>query len=346
MYIRASRDAFPPDECGRRGRKHKGAKVIEKQDTTQAKAIQVTRRQTQKSPVHTRLPASTHVYPSAQGHPPLGELSEHRLLILKVNALTAKVVHKYQRQIPTLAIPTFPYVVVNAFTWSSLGGNPAVIVLLPPGSLATNTSPPVMDTPAMIALAKSFAQPISVFLAPPRTRHGRRHIRYQGLLPGVRNPGGEDNAVKFRTAAGMVNSARAAPSPMSAHQEDDNDGEFYEIELPSSVVQELTREERDRFVARGGGKMGKYLMVVLDEHAELEGRDINIPALLETGPFGVISLTRLTPDEDHTFVSRTFAPANGIMEDHVCGGAHNPHGSLSCLMYSEWAEGGGGRKCM
>ncbi|KAF9231303.1 hypothetical protein BU15DRAFT_68451 [Melanogaster broomeanus] len=260
---------------------------------------------------------------------------------------------------------TFPYVVVNAFTRSSLGGNPAVIVLLPPGSLAPNTPTPVLDTPAMIALAKSFAQPISVFLAPPApgTDDGIFDIRffanehaplicghgmfattktiYQGLLPGVRNPGGEDNAVKFRTAAGMVISARAAPSPRSAHQEDDDDGEFYEIELPSNVVEELTGEERDRardavakalrsdsselgikFIARGGGKMGKYLMVVLDEHEELEGRDINIPALLETGPFNVISLTRLTPNEDHAFVSRTFAPANGIMEDHVCGSAH------------------------
>ncbi|KAF8835828.1 Diaminopimelate epimerase-like protein [Paxillus ammoniavirescens] len=266
-------------------------------------------------------------------------------------------------------MPTFPYVVVNAFTRSPLGGNPAVIVPLPPGSLAPNTPTPVLDTSTMISLAKSFAQPVIVFVAAPSpdVDDGIVDIRFfvneypplmcghatlattkavcGGLLPSVkRTHVGEEAVVRFRTATGMIVNARAVPSPSpptnkEAHENDD--GEFYALELPTSIVEELTGEDKDRvrdavakalrkdssalglkFVARGLGKVKDYLMVVLDEDEELEGRDIDIPALLKVGPFSVNILTQLTPDKDYPFVSRVFAPANGVMEDHVCGSAH------------------------
>ncbi|KAF8843665.1 Diaminopimelate epimerase-like protein [Paxillus ammoniavirescens] len=269
-------------------------------------------------------------------------------------------------------MPTFPYVVVNAFTRSPLGGNPAVIVPLPPGSLAPNTSTPVLDNSTMISLSKSFAQPIIVFVAAPSpdVDDGILDIRFfahdyaplicghgmfattkalcRGSLPGMkRTHAGEETVVRFRTATGTIVSAQAVPSPSSpANKEDENDdGEFYAIELPTNAIEEVTGEDKDRvhniiakalrrdsstlglkFVGRGTGKVKGYLMVVLDEDEELEGRDIHIPALLETepliGPFGVIVLTHLTPDRDHPFVSRVFVRNNGFMEDNVCGSAH------------------------
>ncbi|KIJ65398.1 hypothetical protein HYDPIDRAFT_174868 [Hydnomerulius pinastri MD-312] len=261
-------------------------------------------------------------------------------------------------------MPTYPYVVVNAFTRKTFGGNPAVIVLLPSGSLAPNTPTPVLDTATMITLAKSFAQPIIVFLAPPASdvTDGIFDIRFfvneyaplicghgmfattkaicKGLLPGVERDVEQDPVIKYRTAAGTIVSTRAAPSSLSSADAEE-DGEFYELELASNAVEELTGADRDRvrdavakalrkdpkdlglkFVARGAGKVKDYLMVVLDETEELEGKDIDIPALLETGPFRINSLTYATPNKDHAFASRVFAPVNGVMEDHVCGSAH------------------------
>ncbi|KIK95494.1 hypothetical protein PAXRUDRAFT_379046 [Paxillus rubicundulus Ve08.2h10] len=246
-------------------------------------------------------------------------------------------------------MPTFPYLVVNAFTRSSLGGNPAVIVPLPPGSLAPNTPTPVLDTPTMISLAKSFAQPIIVFVAapspdvddgildirffaneyPPRIcGHGMLATTkaiYLGLLPSVKKRyAGEEAVVRFRTATGTIVSAQAVDSPSTANKEDDgnDDGEFYALELPTNAIEELTGEDKGRFVARGADKVKDYLMIVLDEDEELEGRDIYIPALLEIGSFSVISLSHLTPDKQYPFTSRVFTLVNGITEDHVCGSAH------------------------
>jgi hypothetical protein len=242
-------------------------------------------------------------------------------------------------------MPTFSYVVVNAFTRSPLGGNPAVIVPLPPGSLAPNTSTPVLDTSTMISLSKSFAQPIIVFVAAPSpdVDDGILDIRFfahdyaplicghgmfattkavcGGLLPGVkRTHTGEEVVVRFRTAAGTIVSARAVSSPSSpANKNDDenDDGEFYALELPTNAIEELTGGDKDRvrntiakalrqdsstlglkFVGRGTGKVKDYLMVVLDEDEDLEGRDIHIPALVSitnANPASGVRAHSLTP---------------------------------------------------
>ncbi|KIJ65399.1 hypothetical protein HYDPIDRAFT_110458 [Hydnomerulius pinastri MD-312] len=256
-------------------------------------------------------------------------------------------------------MPTYPYVVINAFTRDPLGGNPAVIVLLPPGSLSPNPPSPsqVLDTPTMIALGKSFAQPIIVFISPPSPGATDRafDIRffsndYAPLICGHGIGVGEDLVVRFRTAAGRIVNARAVPPPLSSvmgvEEEVEEGGEFYEIELPTNGIEEITGQDRDRvrdsvakalrketsdaginLIARGSGKMGDYLMVVLDESEELEGRDVDIPALLDAsqiagGPFSANIFTHLTSDRETAFVSRVFDPVNGILEDHVCGSAH------------------------
>ncbi|KAF8833501.1 hypothetical protein BDN67DRAFT_976566 [Paxillus ammoniavirescens] len=237
-------------------------------------------------------------------------------------------------------MPTFPYVVVNAFTRNPFGGNPASIVLFPPGTLIPSTPASTsFDYPTMIALTKSFAQPITVFLSPssPGTQEGGEDgedgedvfdVRFfsndfaalvcghgtlaatkaicRGFLPGLRGGkrgGTWDRVVKFRTATGTIIRARALPPFPSSNAPADEDGEFYELELPTNSVEELTGSDKEciraviaralrkdasdlglKYIARGTGKMNDYLIVVLDNTEQLEGRDIDINALVSRGP--------------------------------------------------------------
>ncbi|KAH0836917.1 hypothetical protein J3R83DRAFT_8735 [Lanmaoa asiatica] len=231
-------------------------------------------------------------------------------------------------------MPSFPYVIINAFTRSPLGGNPAAVALLPPGTLTLTprASVPIVDTPTMIAIAKSLAQPIAVFVAspsPPTSKtdgdddafdiqffvndyapricgHGTLATTKaicKDLLQGL-DANREDAALRFRTPAGLVIRASAVPRPRA--NADDDDGELYEIELPVIPVEPL---------------LGRTQSVLsLDE--ELDGQDVNIRALLDAGLFGAISLSHLTPGKAHAFESRVFAPANGVLEDQVCGSVH------------------------
>ncbi|KAH7881962.1 hypothetical protein F5I97DRAFT_1817867 [Phlebopus sp. FC_14] len=296
-------------------------------------------------------------------------------------------------------MPTFPYVVINAFTKTSFGGNPAAIVLLPPASLSptttTTTTQPVLDTPTMIKITKSFSLPITVFLSPSaasthdpsgggdstklkndddddddgnaRTYDIRFFVNdYAPLIcghgmfatvkaictrafAGIETSASANPEVRFRTASGLVVRAAAVaplplplPSPSTTTTGDEEDGESYAIELPLNACKEMTtgvetdrvrsvvasalgKDPEDlgvRYIARGGGKMSDYLMVVLDESETLEGKDIDSLALRDLAPFIVISLSHATPDKQTAFVSRVFAPLNGLNEDHVCGSAH------------------------
>lgn len=134
-----------------------------------------------------------------------------------------------------------------------------------------------------------------------------------GLLPipaGLVNK--ESPVVGYRTAAGTVVSARVVPAPDGVMLEEGaGDTDFYVLELSTHGVDELQDEESERvkaavakalrkpvdevgvkFMARGGrgaGKVKDYLVVVLDENEELEGRDIDISALV--GPKFILEST-------------------------------------------------------
>ncbi|KAL4065725.1 hypothetical protein V8B97DRAFT_1919609 [Scleroderma yunnanense] len=172
----------------------------------------------------------------------------------------------------------------------------------------------------MTSIALSFAQPILVFLSPPV--HAESLDSDEGPIYDV------------RTSKSIVSARALVPGEKAVTA----DGEFYEIVLPSCVVKEVEEAEKadiQKMVAKAlrtdADKVGvKYLaheyggdrlMVVLDPSEYLEGRDVDINAFL-TGRFTTYTLTHATPGRKTAFVSRSFMPYTGILEDHVCGIAH------------------------
>ena len=164
---------------------------------------------------------------------------------------------------------TFPYVIVNAFTTIAFGGNPAVIILLPPGSFSADNS--LLDGPTMTLIARALGQPITAFLSPPaytqsfdNDRGPIYDIRFvvdtifppvcghgtlattkaicRGMLPGVAHDVARNPAVEFRISDGSIISTRAFGSG-------DKDialgEEFYEIVLPLHAMKELPEAEKD-----------------------------------------------------------------------------------------------------
>ncbi|KAL4061917.1 hypothetical protein J3A83DRAFT_4331562 [Scleroderma citrinum] len=262
------------------------------------------------------------------------------------------------------AASTFPYVIVNAFTDSAFGGNPAAIVLLPPGSLAEGNA--LLDAPKMTLIARSFAQPITVFLSLPdriESLNGDENLVYdvrfvvdtcfvqlcghgafvtakaicRGMLPGVSQDIARNPVIKFRTLDGTIVCARAFGP---GNKDTIAVGEVYELAIPVLAMEEVAEAERDdvrrmvakalrkdadsvglKYVARGVGHVDYRLVIVLDQSEKLEGRDIDIGAFL-AGGYMAYTLTHATPGQRTAFVSRSFMPVTGIMEDHVCGTSH------------------------
>ncbi|KAG9308055.1 hypothetical protein JVU11DRAFT_12622 [Chiua virens] len=167
-------------------------------------------------------------------------------------------------------MPSFPYVIINAFTRSALGGNPAAVVHLPRGAL--NPAQTIIGTPTMGTIAKSLAQPVTVFVASPSptgTDDDVFDIRFfvpgcevpvcghgtlattmaicSGLLPSVNaNRSKEDAALRFRTREGLIISASAVPQSCDGDNNDRDDGTLYEIELPVTPIVPLLGTDRDR----------------------------------------------------------------------------------------------------
>ncbi|KAF8079024.1 hypothetical protein FPV67DRAFT_1648599 [Lyophyllum atratum] len=97
-------------------------------------------------------------------------------------------------------------------------------------------------------------------------------------------------------------------------------GGFIEIELPEVVI---------GHIASGVGAFEKYLLVVLDEEADLGNLSVDATPLRESG-FEVHVFTTQISNGNERFVSRMFAPGYVAGdEDHVCGSAH-------CVMAPYW----------
>ena len=168
-----------------------------------------------------------------------------------------------------MATSTFPYVIVNAFTDSAFSGNPAAIVLLPPGSLTADCM--LLDAPKMSSIAQSFAQPITVFLTPPihvESSNSDENLIYDilfvvdkcfpplcghgtlaatkaicwGMFPGVLQDVTRNPVVKFRAPNDVILYSRMM-DPGS--RDSTADGEFYELTIPAHGIQEVTEEERN-----------------------------------------------------------------------------------------------------
>ncbi|KAH7928810.1 Diaminopimelate epimerase-like protein [Leucogyrophana mollusca] len=250
-----------------------------------------------------------------------------------------------------MSLRSSPFVTVNAFSQELFGGNPAAVVVVPTGY--------EFNGDFLKKVSKNFNQPITTFISPPSPNADEKifEVRFYanehepvlcghgmfaatkaicaGNLPGV-NWDPAAGEVKFRTKNGTIVTARTTPG-----EEGEKDGEWYEIELPANLVQEVSPEDKERvrdavakamgkspsdlgleYVGRGSNPLPDYIIIVLNEKENIDGLKVDIPALTATTPFTTNILTQATPGKDWVFVSRMFAPLHGVMEDQVCGSAH------------------------
>ncbi|KAG2032029.1 hypothetical protein BDR03DRAFT_971163 [Suillus americanus] len=243
-------------------------------------------------------------------------------------------------------MPTFPYVIINAFTRTSFGGNPAMIIALPPNSLS---QPQTFSEETILKTSLAFAQPMSIFLSPSPDDSTVLDVRFHNgtvaplicghamlaatkalctnALPSLGQFGPE---VKLRTKAGTILSACSVT-------ESGSEEEKYEISLPATPFVTLPDVERDRiasvvseaagrnvqveYAAKGECNLSDYLMIVVGPDENIGDMKLDTDVLRKTS-YMVNVITNITPDADQVFVSRMFAPAAGIPEDHVCGSAH------------------------
>jgi predicted PhzF superfamily epimerase YddE/YHI9 len=201
----------------------------------------------------------------------------------------------------------------------------------------------------MIKISLAFAQPMAVFLSLSPEDSTLLDVRFcygtlaplicghamfaavkalcTNALPSLGQWGPE---VKLRTKEGLIVSARSIT-------ESGSEEEKYEITLPATPVVTISGEETDRiasvfseaagrnvqveYAAKGEGKMGNYLMIVVGPDENVGNMKLDLVVLRKTS-YSINILTNVTPDADQVFVSRMFAPAEGLPEDHVCGSAH------------------------
>ncbi|KAH8111907.1 Diaminopimelate epimerase-like protein [Phellopilus nigrolimitatus] len=263
----------------------------------------------------------------------------------------------------------YDFAIVNAFTHSPFGGNPAVIVFLDAALPDVNT---------YFKVAANFNQPMACFVfpateaevtgagpgdgAPEETETFR--IRWftgeieaalcgHGTLaaahalfarPALVSP--NVRLLRFSTTNGRYVYARRVPA-------NENTPERVEIQLPMFdpvPVSETEFERVKKVVAKawrkedvavkyigvsGGLEKGSevYVLIELDASEDLEGTDVDKMAFAETAPYRVNIVTAASSKPGVVYDTRMFAPRAGAAtaEDHVCG-------SANCLMAPYWAN--------
>ncbi|THH13978.1 hypothetical protein EW146_g6303 [Bondarzewia mesenterica] len=247
---------------------------------------------------------------------------------------------------------TVPFNVLNAFTNSVAGGNPAAVVFIPPGSFSTFTDE------ALLTIAKNLNQPITTFVSPaaalfesapesatfdtrwftpcrevPMCGHGTlaaaQAILTQGSLVSQ-----SVTTLRFVSSKGRVAVARRVEDSKIEIALDA--GSVTEVtgadaaKLRTVLARALGEDIEIRFTGRGDSNYAQYVLVDVDG-TDLATLEVNTHALLDS-PFTVHVLTTPSNDDSNVaFHSRMFAPSAGISEDHVCGTAH-------CLAGPYWKQ--------
>ncbi|KAJ7600063.1 hypothetical protein C8J56DRAFT_768937 [Mycena floridula] len=227
------------------------------------------------------------------------------------------------------------YAIVNVFSTSPFGGNPAVVVL--------------QDVPEelMAKLARNFQQPMTAFVSPSHSgdpKLSKYQIRWftpemlesplcghatlaaaRVLFDGLES---EATVIEFTAPSGAIITARKL-----------EDG-LLEIELAASPgLNKIVGPERDRLlkvvaaafgrpvivhdiVTGVGGALERYVLFELDPSENL-GECTVTDALKDTGFLLDIFISD-SPGAAEDFVVRTFAPVTmpGNGEDSVCGSAN------------------------
>jgi predicted PhzF superfamily epimerase YddE/YHI9 len=214
-------------------------------------------------------------------------------------------------------MPTYPYVIINAFTRTSFGGNPAVIIALPPSSFSQSQT---FSEETMAKVSLAFAQPMSIFLSPSPDDPTLLDVRFHtgtfepficghamlaavkalctNALPSLGQSGAE---TKLRTKAGKIISACCII-------ESGSEEEKYEIALPATPVVTIPDVETERitsviseaagrnvqveYAAKGEGEMDNYLMIVVgpDENVGDMKLDINVLVSMQLSISGLSSI--------------------------------------------------------
>ncbi|CAL1694013.1 unnamed protein product [Somion occarium] len=254
-----------------------------------------------------------------------------------------------------MANPTpkpIPFMIVNAFTDSFSGGNPAAIVFLQED----------LSTEVLQSISTNFNQPIITFILPPSNSvaDGAEHEQeFEQESPSERT-----FHVRWFTAtteapvcghgslaaAGAIFSAELVPpSVQTLHFQGVQHGQNIsarkvedkiEVSLANTPVEALPEEEAEKmkaivrkglgkddakvhFVGKGmsGFPWDRYLIAEIDADDDLANCKINHNEFIETG-YIVNVITSASKDPNVAFLSRMFAPAAGLLEDPVCGSAH------------------------
>ncbi|EJC98597.1 Diaminopimelate epimerase-like protein [Fomitiporia mediterranea MF3/22] len=228
--------------------------------------------------------------------------------------------------------------IVNAFSSSVFGGNPAVVLFL---------DAPLSNDDLYLKIAQNFNQPMACFVFPAET--------------GETEP--DETTVTFRIRWFTV--SRESPTmrtwntcgrpctPCATWSRSDTltgAADRIEIEMPlfdaksvedsefalikGVISKAFRRDVKVKYIGcSGSGEPGSdhYVLVELDESEALGDVDIDIPAFNEETPYRINILTRKSQQPSIAYEARMFAPRSGVPEDQVCG-------SANCLMAPYWAN--------
>jgi PhzF family phenazine biosynthesis protein len=217
-----------------------------------------------------------------------------------------------------------PLFVVDAFTETTFGGNPAAVCLLDVAADATwmqavaaemNLSETAFVVPAGAAFGLRWFTPrVEVPLCGHATL-ASAHVLWDGWLP-------LDVPARFQTASGVLTCTRA--------------GDVIEMDLPADAPQPIPVPEplagalgiaASEIVETAQNAVGKLVAVTDAATVRALQPDFGLIARLDAA--GVI-VTARSDEPGVDFVSRYFAPAVGIDEDPVTGAAH-------CALAPFWA---------
>jgi PhzF family phenazine biosynthesis protein len=217
---------------------------------------------------------------------------------------------------------------IDAFTAQAFGGNPAAVFLL-------NESRP---DEWLLAMTREFGCE-AAFLTPTAdsARFGLRfftisgedlfcghgtlssaHILYeQGLVA-------PDTSIAFDTVSGPFAARRLAAG--------------IELNLPAEIAlpepppaKLLTGLGPTEYTIRFVGKNRMDYLVQLESEQEVRALQPDFEVLKQVDCRGVIVTAQADPNQAYAVVSRFFAPAGGILEDHATGSAH-------CALAPYWTE--------
>jgi PhzF family phenazine biosynthesis protein len=219
---------------------------------------------------------------------------------------------------------------VDAFTAQAFGGNPAAVFLLD-------------DAPRpdewLLAMTREFGCE-AAFLTPTPQQANQFNLRFFTIS-------GEDLFCGHGTLSSahiLYEQGMVAPETSIAF--DTVSGPFAakrlgtgielnlpaEIALPAPPPAELLHGlgQTDHTVQFVGKNRMDYL-VQLESEREVRALRPDFEVLKQVDCRGVIVTAQANPNQDYAVVSRFFAPAGGILEDHATGSAH-------CALAPHWTE--------